>query len=181
MNLSDEEKDTLMLIQRVKIAEVIAKISHGLGDAAPAYFDRLMNPMLSLLQHTKDATERASVLSSLSELVKACRGRNVYKCLSEMLLAIKLSQRHDEDLEVRQASLRLLHAIVTSYSANVLEELPLGDILHLLKQLSEDKEETICDSAAEIRKLIAEQLESGFLELKDANLIDLGQDCGLMN
>lgn len=55
-----------------------------LGEMAPAYFDRMVNPMLSLMLHTKDDLLRASVLSSLSNLIISCRGLNIHKHLNEV-------------------------------------------------------------------------------------------------
>lgn len=105
-NLREEEKETYLLIQRVKIGEAIAKANKNLGmlidsfmdfnisyhvilfqitgEMAPAYFDRMVNPMLSLMLHTKDDLLRASVLSSLSNLIVSCRGLNIHKHLDEV-------------------------------------------------------------------------------------------------
>nr|CDP99579.1 BMA-EKL-6, isoform d [Brugia malayi] len=149
-NLREDEKETYLLIQRVKIGEAIAKANKNLGEMAPAYFDRMVNPMLSLMLHTKDDMLRASVLSSLSNLIVSCRGLNIHKHLDEMLLAAKLYIRDAEAEIVRRAAVDLMRAIVRTYDISLLQEAPshLYDIADSLSYILDQDEDLVVKTHA---------------------------------
>ncbi|EFO25559.2 ksr-1 enhancer [Loa loa] len=171
-NLRNEEKETYLLIQRVKIGEAIAKANKNLGEMAPAYFDRMVNPMLSLMLHTKDDLLRASVLSSLSNLIVSCRGLNIHKHLDEMLLAAKLYIRDAEAEIVRRAAVDLMRAIVRTYDISLLQEAPshLYDIADSLSYILDQDEDLVVKTHAMLcLQDIDAQMEEGFLEFEKAH------------
>ncbi|KAK6101994.1 hypothetical protein QQG55_6715 [Brugia pahangi] len=171
-NLREDEKDTYLLIQRVKIGEAIAKANKNLGEMAPAYFDRMVNPMLSLMLHTKDDMLRASVLSSLSNLIVSCRGLNIHKHLDEMLLAAKLYIRDAEAEIVRRAAVDLMRAIVRTYDISLLQEAPshLYDIADSLSYILDQDEDLVVKTHAMLcLQDIDAQMEEGFLEFEKAH------------
>uniref|UniRef100_A0AAF5PNY3 RNA polymerase II assembly factor Rtp1 C-terminal domain-containing protein n=1 Tax=Wuchereria bancrofti TaxID=6293 RepID=A0AAF5PNY3_WUCBA len=171
-NLREEEKETYLLIQRVKIGEAIAKANKNLGEMAPAYFDRMVNPMLSLMLHTKDDMLRASVLSSLSNLIVSCRGLNIHKHLDEMLLAAKLYIRDAEAEIVRRAAVDLMRAIVRTYDISLLQEAPshLYDIADSLSYILDQDEDLVVKTHAMLcLQDIDAQMEEGFLEFEKAH------------
>ncbi|CAG9532852.1 unnamed protein product [Cercopithifilaria johnstoni] len=171
-NLREEEKETYLLIQRVKIGEAIAKANKNLGEMAPAYFDRMVNPMLSLMLHTKDDLLRASVLSSLSNLIVSCRGLNIHKHLDEMLLAAKLYIRDAEAEIVRRAAVDLMRAIVRTYDISLLQEAPshLYDIADSLSYILDQDEDLVVKTHAMLcLQDIDAQMEEGFLEFEKAH------------
>uniref|UniRef100_A0A915PQN6 Uncharacterized protein n=1 Tax=Setaria digitata TaxID=48799 RepID=A0A915PQN6_9BILA len=173
-NLREEEKETYLLIQRVKIGEAIAKANKNLGEMAPAYFDRMVNPMLSLMLHTKDDQLRASVLSSLSNLIISCRGLNIHKHLDEMLLAAKLYIRDAEAEIVRRAAVDLMRAIVRTYDISLLQasEAPshLYDIADSLSYILDQDEDLVVKTHAMLcLQDIDAQMEEGFLEFEKAH------------
>ncbi|KAL4003517.1 hypothetical protein ACH3XW_7940 [Acanthocheilonema viteae] len=171
-NLREEEKETYLLIQRVKIGEAIAKANKNLGEMAPAYFDRMVNPMLSLMLHTKDDLLRASVLSSLSNLIVSCRGLNIHKHLAEMLLAAKLYIRDAEAEIVRRAAVDLMRAIVRTYDISLLQEAPshLYDIADSLSYILDQDEDLVVKTHAMLcLQDIDAQMEEGFLEFEKAH------------
>lgn len=65
----------------MKSARVFKQISSG--DMAPWYYDRLIDPLLSLIAHVDDEHLRASAICSLADLIKACRGRKIEKNIDE--------------------------------------------------------------------------------------------------
>ncbi|KAM3722575.1 Transport and Golgi organization protein [Dirofilaria immitis] len=171
-NLREEEKETYLLIQRVKIGEAIAKANKNLGEMAPSYFDRMVNPMLSLMLHTKDDLLRASVLSSLSNLIVSCRGLNIHKHLDEMLLAAKLYIRDAEAEIVRRAAVDLMRAIVRTYDISLLQEAPshLYDIADSLSYILDQDEDLVVKTHAMLcLQDIDAQMEEGFLEFEKAH------------
>lgn len=59
------------------------------GDMAPWNFDRLIDPLMSLMMHTSDEQLKASCVCAIADLVAACRGRKISKHLNEVCLIMR--------------------------------------------------------------------------------------------
>jgi len=104
---------------RCKLGEALAKISKQLGDFSPVYFDELSSALLGMIENSNDEMVRASALSSLADLVVACRGRYFDKILQELLLCVSQllsspsTTAKNNDL-VRRAAIHLLRSMIVS-------------------------------------------------------------------
>ncbi|VDN02019.1 unnamed protein product [Thelazia callipaeda] len=170
-SLKEDEKETYLIIQRVKIGEAISKACKTLGQMAPSYFDRIVNPMLSLIFHTTDDQLRASVLSSLSDLIISCRGLNIHKHINEMMLVAKLNLRDAEAEIVRRAAVNLMRSIVRTYDISLLQQgsTYLYDIADLLSYILDQDEDLVVKTHAMLcLQDINAQIEEDFSEFEKA-------------
>lgn len=55
---------------------------------APWHFERLIDPLLFMVRHTRDTHLKASCVSALADLVLACKGRGFHNVLNEVSLPL---------------------------------------------------------------------------------------------
>ncbi|KAI1730816.1 transport and Golgi organization protein 6 like protein [Ditylenchus destructor] len=123
---SHDDEDAKVLAQkkimnRCKVGEALSKVCKQLGDFSPVYFDQLSNTFLSIVECSKDEMVQASAISSLADLILACRGRYFDKMLQELLLCVNqiLSSSHikrnfSNGVLLRRAAIYLLRSMVMS-------------------------------------------------------------------
>ncbi|VDK48309.1 unnamed protein product [Anisakis simplex] len=169
--MKSNEKEDFLLVQRVKIAEAFGKVCRALGDMAPWHFDRLIDPLLSLIMHAEDEQLKSSCVCTIADLVIACKGRKISKHLNEMLLLIEKLLSSAEQSLLRRAAVVLLRSIIVSFDTAVLEGLQshLRDLHRHLRHL------LVMDSDDGVRLLaelclldIKEQMDNAVNDLQNS-------------
>ncbi|KAJ1370740.1 hypothetical protein KIN20_032540 [Parelaphostrongylus tenuis] len=108
------------VILRSRLCEVLGKVFRVLGDMSPIWMDESAGVFLSCLTD-KDEIIRASALSSLAELILACRGRNIEKYLEEVLFVVERLLITDTSALVRRSAVNLLRQIIKSCDTDIFE------------------------------------------------------------
>ncbi|XP_064640492.1 transport and Golgi organization protein 6 homolog [Lineus longissimus] len=129
---------------RMKLAEVLMKVSRSLGDLIPKYREVLVNAFLA---GSKDPDHliRASSLSNLGQVCQLLRF-SLGSILQEVFLCTSSLLRSDSEVEVRRAAVMVITMILrgTSHDAIQILDTTLKDIYRLLKQCNRsEKDETV--------------------------------------
>ncbi|KAK6049834.1 HEAT repeat protein [Cooperia oncophora] len=114
------------MVVRSRLCEVLGKVFRVLGDMSPVWMDESAGVFLSCLSEN-DEIIRASALSSLAELILACRGKNIEKYLEEIFYAVEKMLTADPSFLVRRAAVNLLRQIIKSCDTALIEV--IGDRL----------------------------------------------------
>ncbi|VDM44178.1 unnamed protein product [Toxocara canis] len=169
------DKRDFLLIQRVKVAEALCKVFKALGEMAPWHFDRLIDPLMSLVMHADDEQLKASCVCAIADLVMACRGRRISAHLNEawkrMLLMVEQLLDSAKESLLRRAAMVLLRAIIVSFDVTVVEGLSfhLRDLnRHLRHLLVMDRDDGVRLLAELCLLDIKEQMDSAVRDLENS-------------
>ncbi|XGW18797.1 hypothetical protein V3C99_002971 [Haemonchus contortus] len=111
--------DTATIV-RSRLCEVLGKVFRVLGDLSPVWMDESAGVFLSCFSE-KDEIIRTSALSSLAELILACRGKNIEKYLEEIFYAVEKMLIADPSSLVRRAAVHLLRQVIKSCDTALIE------------------------------------------------------------
>ncbi|KAK5974384.1 Xpo1 domain-containing protein [Trichostrongylus colubriformis] len=118
-NEAPSAADTHIII-RSRLCEVLGKVFRVLGDMSPVWMDESAGVFLSSLSED-DEIIKASALSSLAELILACRGKNIEKHLEEIFYAVEKLLTSDPSSLVRRSAVNLLRQIIKSCDTALVE------------------------------------------------------------
>ncbi|KJH48820.1 HEAT repeat protein [Dictyocaulus viviparus] len=117
-NISNTVSTSVVL--RSRLCEVLGKVFRVLGDMSPVWMDESAGVFLSCFKDN-DEIIKASALSSLAELIVACRGRNLEKYIDEILFAMDSFLTTDTSFLVRRATVHLIRQVIKSCDTGLIE------------------------------------------------------------
>ncbi|PAV64030.1 hypothetical protein WR25_04941 [Diploscapter pachys] len=132
---ADQPKDDSAVIVRGKVAETIGKVFRFSGDFAPLWFNRFFGICIDSLRDLHDVM-RASVLSTLSDLTLACRGRGIEKYLTEIFTTVDSLLKYEQSELVRRSAVHLLRQCIRSAASDNLFEVLGANLRDLRRTLT---------------------------------------------
>ena len=148
--------------ERLKVGEVLVRLSKSIGDFGHHYSKQYMNCFLSGVK----STEPAIRISSLSNLGQFCASLRfaLKPFVVELMSCVEALLKTDDSIEVKRSSVMFLHLMLKGIDRDVIEAVDqqLKDIYRLLRQMYSTTIDDIlqlhCQLAIEEIDRIAKQL-----------------------
>ncbi|CAF1546090.1 unnamed protein product, partial [Didymodactylos carnosus] len=138
------------LEDKLKVGEVLVKVSKLLGDITPKYSTILINTFLNASKHN-DTLYRASALSNLGQICQILK-YSLRGCINEILMALKCYLSIHEVSDVRRSSILVVELLCQGLDKNtwLLIDNELPSLYKLLLQLYKNDKDDIVKLHAQI-------------------------------
>ncbi|CAI4231426.1 unnamed protein product [Auanema sp. JU1783] len=108
------------IILKINVGEAVSKVFKVMGSAATMYIDEAASVLIDEMQKGPDLT-RASAFTCFSEIVLACRGRNIAKHFAFLNAAIMQGMSPSEPILIRRAAIFLCRQYLKSCGSDLVE------------------------------------------------------------